>query len=137
MFNDVLTGLIEYPACNAPQPVIGLLEIIAGELETGVTRFVAVSVKTFVLCLGAGFGMMMTLKDSQEKWIEQADNCGKLDLHATWWRIPLYLLCSASALGQYRFPIVDYWRGLAVQLVAYEVQYQLLCRFFNMCAAYS
>ena len=31
--------------------VIGLLEIIAGELETGVTRFIAVSVKTFVLCL--------------------------------------------------------------------------------------
>ena len=26
--------------------VIGLLEIIAGELETGVTRFIAVSVKT-------------------------------------------------------------------------------------------
>ena len=31
--------------------VIGLLEIIASELETGVTRFVAVSVKTFVLSL--------------------------------------------------------------------------------------
>ena len=42
------------------------------------------------------------------------------------WRIPLYLLCSASALGQYRFPVVHYWRGLIVQLVAYEVQYQLL-----------
>ena len=33
--------------------MLGLLEIIAGELETGVTRFIAVSVKTFVLCLGA------------------------------------------------------------------------------------
>ena len=32
--------------------MIGLLEIIAGELVTGVTRFIAVSVKTFVLCLG-------------------------------------------------------------------------------------
>jgi hypothetical protein len=35
------------------------------------------------------------------------------------------LLCSASALGQYRFPIVDWWRGLIVQLVAYEVQYKV------------
>lgn len=111
--------------------VIGLLEIIAGELETGVTRFVAVSVKTFVLCLGAGFGMMLTLEDSQVKWVEQASNCGTLDLHGKWWRIPLYLLCSASALGQYRFPIVDYWRGLAIQLVAYEVQYQLLTFYEN------
>lgn len=37
--------------------VIGLLEIIAGELDTGTTRFIAVSVKTFVLCLGAAFGI--------------------------------------------------------------------------------
>jgi len=37
--------------------VIGILEIIAGELETGVTRFVAVSVKTFVLSLGASLGL--------------------------------------------------------------------------------
>ena len=109
--------------------VIGLLEIIAGELETGVTRFIAVSVKTFVLCLGAGFGMMITLKDPSQKWVDQADYCGRLDLKHAWWRIPLYLLCSASALGQYRFPIVDYWRGLIVQLVAYEVQYQLLVFF--------
>ncbi|KAH8094271.1 hypothetical protein JL720_4265 [Aureococcus anophagefferens] len=85
--------------------VIGLLEIIAGELETGVTRFIAVSVKTFVLCLGAGFGMMITLKDPSQKWVDQADYCGRLDLKHAWWRIPLYLLCSASALGQYRFPI--------------------------------
>lgn len=109
--------------------VIGLLEIVAGELETGVTRFIAVSVKTFVLCLGAGFGMLLTLDDSHGKWVAQEDRCGRLDLKAAWWRIPLYLLCSASALGQYRFPIVDYWRGLVVQLVAYEVQYRLLVFF--------
>ena len=30
--------------------VVGLVEILAGELETGVTRFMAVSIKTFVLC---------------------------------------------------------------------------------------
>lgn len=48
----------------------------------------------------------------------------RIDLDLEKWRIPLYLLCSASALAQYRYPIVDYWRGLAVQLVAYEVQYQ-------------
>ena len=32
---------------------------IAGELETGVTRFVAVGVKTFILCLGVSFGMLV------------------------------------------------------------------------------
>ena len=96
--------------------VIGLLEIIAGELETGVTRFIAVSVKTFVLCLGASFGMMLTLDDSAQSWQESHANCNSIDLAQHWWRIPLYLLCSASALAQYRFPIVDYWRGLAVQV---------------------
>ena len=106
--------------------VIGLLEIIAGELETGVTRFIAVSVKTFVLCLGAGLGMMLTLEHSNEIWKEQAANCGVIELHGQWWRVPLYLLCSASTLGQYRLPIVSYWRGLVVQLVAYETQYQTL-----------
>ena len=104
--------------------VIGLLEIIAGELETGVTRFIAVSVKTFVLCLGAGVGMVLTLEKSNEIWTDQKSNCGLINLDIQWYRIPLYLLCSASALGQYRFPILDYWRGLVVQLVAYEVQYQ-------------
>ena len=101
------TGLIEYPACNAPQPVIGLLEIIAGELETGVTRFVAVSVKTFVLCLGAGFGMMMTLKDSQEKWIEQADRKPTCTLRGG---VSLCIAVLRQRARQYRFPIVDYWR---------------------------
>ena len=32
--------------------MIGILEIAAGELELGVTRFMAVAVKTFILTLG-------------------------------------------------------------------------------------
>lgn len=109
--------------------VIGILEIIAGELETGVTRFVAVSVKTFVLSLGASFGMLIVLENSSQVWQDQSANCGTIDLDAQWWRIPLYLACSASALAQYRFPIVNYWRGLIVQLVGYEVQYQVQLYF--------
>ena len=42
-----------------------------------------------------------------------------------WWRIPLYLACSVSVLGQYRFRIQEYWRGLIVQWVGYEVQWQV------------
>lgn len=49
----------------------------------------------------------------------------QIPLDEKWWRIPLYLLCSAAVLGQYRLPIRHYWRGLVVQLVAYEVQYEL------------
>lgn len=137
--------------------VIGLLEIICGELETGaqslfswsfrlplepdcftsdgkfpdvrdqsgVTRFIAVSVKTFVLCLGASFGLMLSLDNTRDMWLQQAEQCGLIDLDAVWWRVPLYLLCSASVLGQYRFPVRHYWRGLTVQLAAYETQYQL------------
>jgi len=106
--------------------VIGLLEIIAGELETGVTRFIAVSVKTFVLTLGSCIGLQIVLSGSvYTTWVDQDENCGTVDLGSKWWRIPLYLLCSASALGQYRVPIVHYWRGLVVQLVGYEVQYQM------------
>ena len=105
--------------------VIGILEIIAGELVTGVTRFIAVSVKTFVLCLGASFGMLLMLPNTHQDWIDSAENCGTLELSkGTWWRIPLYLASSASALGQYRVPLGDYWRGLIVQLAGYEVQYQ-------------
>jgi len=108
--------------------VIGLLEIIAGELETGVTRFIAVSVKTFVLCLGAGFGLMMTLDSTNganADWFKSASYCGTIDLDDQWWRLPLYVLCCCGVLGQYRFPIRYYWRPLVVQLVAYEVQYQV------------
>ena len=85
--------------------VVGLLEIFAGEIETGVTRFIGVSVKTFVLCLGAGFGLMLVSKNVSQIWEDQASNCGALNLHDSWWRVPLYLACSASCLGQYRFPI--------------------------------
>jgi len=104
--------------------VIGILEIISGELETGVVRFMGVSVKTFVLTLGTTVGMKLVVKDSLEAWYKTS-SCNSLALqqdvfHS--WNIPLYLLCSASALGQYRFPIVHYPRGLAVQLVGYVVQ---------------
>jgi hypothetical protein len=70
--------------------------------------------------------MQLTLENSLHAWRDQNGNCGNIDLDVEWYRIPLYLLCSASALGQYRFPIKDYWRGLVVQLVGYEVQYQLM-----------
>ena len=86
-------------------------------MEVGVIRFMAVSVKTFVLCIGAGFGMMMVLDKPHDVWIEQSDNCNAIDIDAKWWRIPMYLLCSAAAAGQYRFPVVDVWRCLIVQLV--------------------
>jgi hypothetical protein len=110
--------------------VIGILEIVAGELETGVTRFMAVSVKTFVLSLGSTWGLQLVTTNPLEAWQDQEGNCygGDFILNK-WWRIPLYLLCSASALGQYRFPIVHYWRGLAIQLVGYEVQYQFFAYF--------
>ncbi|CAB9520779.1 expressed unknown protein [Seminavis robusta] len=112
--------------------VIGLLEIIAGELETGVTRFVAVSVKTFVLALGSAIGLMIAVETNvYEAWTNSAKQCNQIILNDHWWRIPLYLLCSASALGQYRFPIANYWRGLIVQLVGYEVQYQMFRYFEN------
>jgi len=102
------------------------LEIIAGELETGVTRFIAVSVKTFVLTLGSCIGFqIVVIENVFDAWVEQEQDCNTIDLTAQWWRIPLYLLCSAAALGQYRLPLVNYWRGLAVQLAGYEVQYQM------------
>jgi hypothetical protein len=109
--------------------VIGILEIVAGELETGVTRFIAVSVKTFVLCLGASLGMLLILEDASSTWVDQNENCGNIDLGDKWWRIPLYLLSSAAALGQYRFQVIRYWRGLAIQLAGYEVQYQMQAYF--------
>mmetsp|Transcript_1003 Transcript_1003/g.1540 ORF Transcript_1003/g.1540 Transcript_1003/m.1540 type:complete len:672 (-) Transcript_1003:155-2170(-) len=108
--------------------VIGILEIIAGELETGVTRFVGVAIKTFVLSLGAALGMSLVLSDlPYDVWYAQANNCGKDNVFTTeaWARILMYLLCSGAALAQYRFPIVNYWRALAVQLAGYEVQYQM------------
>mmetsp|Transcript_10559 Transcript_10559/g.23382 ORF Transcript_10559/g.23382 Transcript_10559/m.23382 type:complete len:633 (-) Transcript_10559:58-1956(-) len=106
--------------------VIGILEIIAGELETGVTRFVAVSVKTFVLSLGASLGLMISSGGGASAvWFESEKHCDSNFVHGTPWRIPLYLLCSVAVLGQYRLPVDQYWRGLIVMLVAYEVQYQV------------
>ena len=77
--------------------VVGLLEIIAGEMQTGVTRFIAVSVKTFVLSLGAALGLMMaTSSSSYDCWYDSQEYCGTINLDEKWWRIPLYLLCSGK-----------------------------------------
>jgi hypothetical protein len=107
--------------------VIGILEIIAGELETGVTRFIAVSVKTFVLSLGSAFGLMLvTFSGSHEAWTNsQSNHCGLIDLKEQWWRIPVFLWSACIALGHFRFPLVQYWRALTVQLCAWEVKFQL------------
>jgi len=92
---------------------------------------VAVSVKTFVLCMGSGLGLMMTLSgQSHAKWYESQAYCKNTHTDEGWasdspWRIPLYLLCCMTVLGQYRFPIRHYWRALIVQLVAYEVQFEI------------
>lgn len=111
--------------------VIGLLEIIAGELQTGVTRFLAVSVKTFVLSVGSATGLTLMLSGSvYDNWTHQfepgSEACGTMDLDDKWWRLPLYILCSVSVLGQYRFIIMNYWAGLIVQVAAYEAQYGVL-----------
>mmetsp|Transcript_32438 Transcript_32438/g.64308 ORF Transcript_32438/g.64308 Transcript_32438/m.64308 type:complete len:607 (+) Transcript_32438:160-1980(+) len=105
--------------------VIGLLEIIAGEFETGVTRFIAVTVKTFVLCLGASLGMLFTVKDPRTAWSEQY--CDPIfdikeggERHT--WRIPFFVLCSVFVLGQYRAPIYTYPLGLIVMTVGWWVQ---------------
>lgn len=107
--------------------VVGLVEILAGELETGVTRFMAVSIKTFVLCVMAALGMMLAVPNPAQVWEDQAANCGVIDLGEKWWRIPLYLACSLSVLGQYRYRVEQMWRGLLVQLAGYEVQFQAGC----------
>jgi len=112
--------------------VVGLLEIIAGKLQTGVTRFLAVAVKTFVLSVGSAAGLTIVLGgDVYDLWVEQLNpqdgTCDNFELGSKypwdpWWRIPLYLLCSVSVLGQYRFIIMNYWAGLLVQLAAYVAQ---------------
>lgn len=106
--------------------VIGLLEIVAGNLETGVTRFIAVSVKTFVLSLGASLGLMLAVHGgASEVWDLSEQHCDENYVKNKWWRIPLYLLCSVAVLGQYRLPISQYWQGLVVQLIAYELQFTI------------
>lgn len=108
--------------------VIGLLEIIAGELELGVTRFVAVGVKTLMLSMGCVFGMQLVVDNPYEKWVEEDKYCvtaAERYEGQDWLRILWYLACSATALSQYRVPIMDYYRGLIVQFVGYEVQFQV------------
>jgi hypothetical protein len=105
--------------------VLAILEMISGELETGVIRFVAVCVKTFVLCLGSSYGLDVVLSDLPKKWAQSSAYCGTdLDITKSHWRMPMYILCSLACLMQYRFPPVHYWRGLLIQIVAYEIQYQ-------------
>ena len=107
--------------------VVGLLEIVAGQVETGVTRFMAVTIKTFVLSMSTVIGMDIIIQEPASEWeYQRTNNCGLIDLDVHWWRIPLYLACSAAALGQYRVRFIEYWRGLIVQLVGYEIQYQVM-----------
>lgn len=58
-------------------------------------------------------------------WFESEAHCNGDFVKSEWWRIPLYLLCSVAVLGQYRMPVDQYWRGLVVMLVAYELQYSI------------
>eukprot|EP00531_Pseudo-nitzschia_arenysensis_P000215 CAMPEP_0116124638 /NCGR_PEP_ID=MMETSP0329-20121206/5383_1 /TAXON_ID=697910 /ORGANISM="Pseudo-nitzschia arenysensis, Strain B593" /LENGTH=687 /DNA_ID=CAMNT_0003618623 /DNA_START=61 /DNA_END=2124 /DNA_ORIENTATION=+ len=112
--------------------VIGLLEIIASDLQTGVTRFLAVAVKTFVLSLASAAGLTIVLKgEVYDIWTEQLQPdstvCDQLGLGGNypwdpWWRILLYILCSISVLGQYRFILLNIWAGLIVQVAAYVAQ---------------
>lgn len=111
--------------------VVGLLEILVGQLETGVTRFVAVTVKTFVLSLGACLGLMITTaNDAYDTWIESSVHCNTLNFREQWYRIPLYLLCCLSVLGKHRMPLSQYLRALFVQYCAYESQFQVK-RFYS------
>lgn len=106
--------------------VVGLLEILVGQLETGVTRFVGVTVKTFVLSLGACLGLMITSSTAaSDAWLESSKNhCDALNFREQWYRIPLYLLCCISVLGKHKVPLSQYLRALIVQFVAYEAQFE-------------
>jgi hypothetical protein len=105
---------------------IELLLSCIQELLTGVTRFVGVTVKTFVLSLGASVGLMLAFAGeagAANAWY--ASSCNRWFLDGAWWRILLYLGNCVFVLGQYRLPIAQYWRALIVQLIAYEVQFQV------------
>merc|ERR1712232_1207221 len=103
--------------------VIAILEIVAGELKTGVTRLIAVSIKTFVLSVGAALGIKLLIPNTYDAWIDQRDNyCSLIDLGAVWWKYPFYLLCCVTVLGQYRFPVTKWYRALIVMFVGYYVQ---------------
>ena len=92
--------------------VIGILEIVAGELRTGTVRFIAVTLKTFVLCLGAGFGLYFALQNHVTDnldypltavWAQSQYECThkKFKISESDWRWPLYLICCLSCLGQW------------------------------------
>ena len=129
------------------------MEIIAGELETGVTRFIAVSVKTFVLSLGASLGLMLSVGgDALKTWDLSNAYCEPgQDMRYYWWRYPMYVASSVAVLGQYRLvsildyacqmralqdlltyfltritdqPPSQYLRALIVMTVGYAVQYE-------------
>ena len=85
--------------------VVGLVEILAGELETGVTRFMAVSIKTFVLCVTACFGMLLAIPNPAEVWEAQAVNCGTIDLGEHWWRVSPILGMFCGCPGTVPFPL--------------------------------
>jgi len=109
--------------------VIAILEIVSGELNTGVTRLIAVLIKTFVLSVGASLGMKLVIPNSYDSWITQRDNyCGLIDLETVWWRYPFYLLCCVAVLGQYRFPVTKCYRALIVMFVGYYIQSEILIR---------
>ncbi len=106
--------------------VVGLMEILVGQLETGVTRFVGVTVKTFVLSLGACIGLMITTwTGASDAWAISSGHCGELKFDEQWYRVPLYLVCCMSVLGKHRMPLSQYFRALIVQLCAYEAQYEV------------
>lgn len=107
--------------------VIAVIELIAGEIDIGVTRLVAVSVKTFLLSLGAGVGLMISSwGGAAEIWFESEEqHCHADFLTGQWHRIPTYLLCSVAVLGQYHLPLDRHWLALCVMLAAYEAQYQV------------
>ena len=93
---------------------------------TGVTRFVGVTIKTFVLSLGASLGLMFVFfgdRGAASAW--HASSCNADFVSDKWWRTLFYLGNCIFVLGQYRLPITHYWRALLVQLVAYEVQYNV------------
>lgn len=83
--------------------VLGILEVISGELEVGVTRFVAVAVKTFVLCLGAAFGLLV-VGNATEVWFAQANNCARFDLNEVWWRISCTCFAAWPSWDSTAFP---------------------------------
>jgi len=94
-----------------------------------VTRFVGVTLKTFVLSLGASVGLLLAFAGQQawaaNAWYASSSSCDGSFVDGAWWRLLVYLGNCIFVLGQYRLPIAHYWRALIVQLVAYEVQYQV------------